>query len=310
MSMDDRPKASQADESSEAAPKSCCAASGGGPFGFRDLLWWFPACVVVAMAVACVSSVAEGFFAPPIIFPLLVGTGLGAVLVAIMRIGQIGHRPSIIAGLLLATAVVVPGQHYLSYRSTRQAILANQEKLDAIRQAFPDQAETRLPVLSENFADFMQREAARGRPLPGKRVARGVFAWISWGFDWLLTLVACGGIVVLAVRQPYCSRCRSWYRTIRNGRIDGETAAQLAELVGIEISDEPFSARYRMLNCNGGCGPTEFELSWESSSSLSAPPIWIDAECRNRMMQILDRAEADGRPKDGGPKDGADEPDK
>ncbi len=306
--MDDRPKTSQADESSEAAPKSCRAASGGGPFGFRDLLWWFPACVVVGMAVACVSSVAEGSFAPWIIFPLLVGTGLGAVLVAVMRIGQIGHRPSIIAGLLLATAVAVPGQHYLSYRSTRQAILANQEELAA---ALPESAKTRLPPLSENFADFMQREAAQGRPLPGESVARGVFAWISWGFDWLLTLAASGGMVVLAVRQPYCSRCRSWYRTTRNGRIDGETAAQLAELAGIEISDEPFSARYRMLNCNGGCGPTEFELSWESSSSLSVPPpIWIDAECRNRMMQILDQAEADGRPKDGRPKDGGDEPDK
>ena len=118
-------------------------------------------------------------------------------------------------------------------------------------------------------------------------------------------------MVVLAVRQPYCSRCRSWYRTIRNGRIDGETAAQLAELAGIEISDEPVSARYRMLNCNGGCGPTEFELSWEDSSSRSVPPpIWIDAECRNRMMRILDRAKADDGPNDGGPENGGDEPDK
>ena len=307
--MDDRPKSSPADESSETSPEPCCAASGGGPFGFRDLLWWFPACLVVGMTVACVASVAEGYLAPWIIFPLLVGTGLGAALVVLMRIGQIGHRPSIIAGLLLATAIVVPGQHYLGYRSTRQAILANQEKLDAVRQAFPDRAETRLPPLSENFADFMQREAARGRHLPRGLVARDVFAWISWGFDWLLTLAATGGIVVLAVRQPYCSRCRSWYRTIRNGRIDGQTAGQLAELAGIEISDEPFSARYRMLNCNGGCGPTEFELSWESSSSLNVPsPIWIDAECRNRMMRILDRPKAgngsiDDGPIDDGPKD-------
>jgi hypothetical protein len=264
--------------------------SGGGPFRFVDLPWWLPACALAGMAVAYVSSVAGSYHTPLIVFPLVVGAGLGAVLVTMLRIGQVGNRPTLIVGLLLAVAVVVPSQHYLSYRTARRTMLdKQQEKIDRAREIFSDMPGTTISSVPETFAEFIQLAASEGRPLLGKVVARGPFAWLSWSVDGLLILAAAGGILILAMRQPYCRKCRSWYRTIRNGRVDGETALRLAECSGVNIPSRPISARYRMLNCNGGCGRTEFELSWEDSSKEEiAPAVWIDGQCRNSLMRILD----------------------
>jgi len=264
--------------------------SGGGSFRLLEMLWWLPACAASGVAAAYAASVAGSYHAPLIVFPLVTGAGLGAVLVTMMRVGQVGNRPTIVAGLLLAVAVTVPAQHYFSYLTVRRAMLSQErDKIDRAKELFPDMIGTALSSVPETFSEFMRLAAKEGRPLFGEVVAKGPAAWLTWWLDAALLFLARGGIIVLAMRQPYCDKCRSWYRTMRNGRIDGQTALRLGELSGVEIPSQPISARYRMLNCNGGCGPTEFELSWEDSQKEeTAPAVWIDAECRDTLMRILD----------------------
>jgi hypothetical protein len=113
--------------------------------------------------------------------------------------------------------------------------------------------------------------------------------------DGLLVLLAALAMVVPATWQPYCDRCRSWYRITRSGRIDVATARRLAEAAGLDTSEHPVSARYRLLNCNGGCGPTEFELSWdESPGGTSVGRAWIDTESGNWIAQVLNEAKKVG----------------
>ena len=75
-------------------------------------------------------------------------------------------------------------------------------------------------------------------------------------------------MTIPAVRVPYCNQCRTWYRTVRNGKIDLPTAGRLAELLGVETAGAPRSARYRLSACQGGCGPTRCELSWEHGGGV------------------------------------------
>ena len=77
---------------------------------------------------------------------------------------------------------------------------------------------------------------------------------------WVVGAVA---VTIPAMCVPYCNRCGTWYRTIRGGKIDVPTALRLAELLGVEEIGHPRSPRFRLSACQGGCGPTRCELSWE-----------------------------------------------
>ena len=88
-----------------------------------------------------------------------------------------------------------------------------------------------------DLADYLRQEAARGRPVMRQWKLRGGAAWLSWAIDGLLTLFAAVAMVVPATRLPYCNACRSWYRTIRGGRVPQATAQWMAAAAGIEMID-------------------------------------------------------------------------
>ena len=96
--------------------------------------------------------------------------------------------------------------------------------------------------LTPSFGKYMLAQARRGRPLPGGYIATGWEAWLTWAIDVLLTLAAAVAVTLPGIRVPYCNRCRTWYRTIRNGRIDVRTAQLLAEICHVdEIRDRSFA---------------------------------------------------------------------
>jgi len=266
----------------------------GGRFLWRGLPAGLLGGPLLGAIAAWGAHAAEPYFAPVVLFPLLVGLILGAMLVGLTRTVQWAHRPTIWIAVVLAAAVAVAGQHYLAYRAARAAALADFEKLLEAQSAFPEQVRGRLPHVPQDPLDYMQREATRGRPLLGQYRARGWPAWLSWGFDGLLVLAAAVLVVLPAVGQPYCNRCLSWYCTVRSGRLDGLCARRLAKAAGAEAPprlDEARSARYRLLSCRSGCGPTGFELVWEdrrrNASSLRG---WLDPETRDRVTQALEEA--------------------
>ena len=93
---------------------------------FRPLAFfaWLAAAAALGAVAAWLAVGAQFYFAPLLLFPILVGTGLGAASVGLMRIAQMGNRPTVLLGVLLSAAVAVAGQHYLGYLDYRQHELA------------------------------------------------------------------------------------------------------------------------------------------------------------------------------------------
>jgi len=206
-------------------------------------------------------------------------------IVGLVRFAQIGHRPTILLAAVLAAAVTAAGQHYLNYLAAYHwrhpavdAGLAPGQDLSAL-----------VREMAPSFGEYMQAQAQRGRLLLSGYVARNWVAWLSWAIDALLVVAAAVAVTIPATRVPYCNRCGSWYRTIRSGRIDVLTARRLAELVGVQEINHPRSARYRLSCCQGGCGPTRLELSWEEAhGAVDLARLWLDPAARNQVATILD----------------------
>ncbi len=255
------------------------------------MVLWLPACVALGGAVAWGAIAAQEYFAPAILFPLLTGVVLGALCVGMMRVGQVGNRLTILAGLSLAIATAVVGQHYLKYWEERQRTREEAAMFLRARTLFPDLTDGRQPVPPSSFMEYMRWQAGRGRQLNvADAVARGWMAWASWTLDALLLAAAAVAMTIPALRQPYCSRCRSWYRTTRSGRLSGETGVRLATVAGIDISRQPAWLRYRLIHCESACGPTGLLLFWEDSDGEpGADKAWLSAEHRDRITEFLDQ---------------------
>src|SRR5574340_700474 len=181
--------------------------SSGSRFSWPRLAVWLPGCAIGGGLIASAAVEVESHFAPIVIFSLLVGVGLGALAVALMRVGQVGHRPTVVLGTVLAVLVTVAGQHYLAYLDYRASFDVSRQK------SLPAGSPAGLSALVEQwiptFPEFMRQQAARGRPLARGWIARDCAAWLSWGVDGLLVLGATLAVVIPTMRQPYCNRCRT-----------------------------------------------------------------------------------------------------
>ncbi len=251
------------------------------PARFRRvvLLAWLPACLVCGAALAWVAVAAGDYFSPLLLFPLLVGAVTGVAVTAMVRLAQIGNRTTILLGTALAALTVVAGQHYVQY-------------LTAYRPAAKDQQSLReiMPIVRPSFPEYLRKTASLGRRINGRNVGGAGLAWFSWSLDGLLILGASLALAALAARQPYCNRCRSWYHSIRSGRLDRVSAAELAQAVGLALPAKLVWTRYRLSTCNSGCGPSGFALYWEDADgNVSSHRVWLSAELRCRVTEMLDR---------------------
>jgi hypothetical protein len=240
--------------------------------------------LVIGLLWAWWAEMAQGYMAPAILFPLLIGAGTGITVVGLVRIAQIGHRPTIFFSAVLAACLAAIGQHYVTYldsyywqrgKVTRN-LPAGQDWSAAIDRMVP------------SFTQYLREEVQYGRALPWDYRARGWMVWASWAFDGLLTIVAALAVTIPAMHTPYCDRCRTWYRVTRNGKIDVPTAERLATLAGVVLPQHTRSRRYRVSNCHGGCSATCCELSWEDAQGrLSLVQFWLDAAGRNQVAAAL-----------------------
>jgi len=281
----------QQGESRQIAPPD-----GGVEFTWRRLALWLPACVMLGLLVgwAAMAVQTDLGFAPLLLFPLLTGLVLGATGVGLMRVLGVGNRRTILLGIVLASGVAVAAEHYIGYRTARRAIREDDPKIQTAKAAFGDQLKGRIPVVPEGLIDFLDQQAAVGRPLLGEYVARGVAAWLTWAADGLLMLATALVLAICAMRQPYCRRCGSWYRTTRSGPITARAARQLAQLGAVSIPDEAQSARFRLLACGRGCSPTGLELCWDDPHrGPSSEQAWLDHGGRVQATRILDELGVD-----------------
>ena len=92
-----------------------------GRFIALQAVVWCLAAPLLGAAVARTAVWIEHVRAPLLIFPLVVGGGLGILLVAAMRLMNVGHRPTLIVGAVLAAVAAAAGQHYFHYRDFADA---------------------------------------------------------------------------------------------------------------------------------------------------------------------------------------------
>lgn len=276
-------------ESPESTIPSTRSPSEGGQFAWQGFLL---AIVVAPLFGLIWASLAEGvqaYFAPLVLFPLLVGTFAGLSVIGFVRFAHIGHRPTILLAAVLAAAVAGTAQHGFGYLSTYY--WARPPVGPAVAPGVD--LSGLLQEIRPSFGEYMAAQAQRGRPLLMDYMAQGWAAWLSWVIDLLLVIVGAIAVTIPAMRVPYCNRCRTWYRTIRNGKIDQPTALRIAELVGVDEVEHPRSPRYRLSACEGGCGPTRCELSWEESDgAIALVRAWLDPAARNEVAAVLDGLES------------------
>jgi hypothetical protein len=283
------------------------------PASFRlgQAILWLVGSMVLGVLVAWAAEVAEAYSSPFLLFPLLVGVILGAVIVAALRLCRVGHRPTIVLGGLLAIAVTVAGQHYLSFWKYRQTFQGDTPAAARLRRAQP------LFDLPTTWPEYLRSEAHRGWNI-GSYTFRDEMAWLMWGLDALLVAAPAVVLIITAARLPFCDRCRSWYHTMRSGRIDPETTCELAAAAGLSAPAEFFSGRYRLSGCAAGCSPAALELFWdEPDRDFSSDRLWLDRAHRDQILDILERraeriaaADRDRQPKRRRKKPHSDEPKK
>jgi hypothetical protein len=263
---------------------------GGGPLSWRGLTIWLPGCLLLGALAAWVAVDAQLYFAPLLIFPLLVGIGLGAVLVLLMRVGQVGHRPTILLGTALAALTAVVGQHYFGYLAVKQHDREHIAAIEKAKVTLPELA-NKLPAPPENFCEFMRQQAGRGRSVFNLLEARDGGAWALWAVEGLLTITAALGVVIPAMRLPFCPRCRSWYRATRSARFSADVIKRIGKVLDVETAERIRSGRCRLLGCSSGCGPTGCELSWEDvDGNTFFAQIWVDPARRNAVAHVFDEA--------------------
>ncbi|MBN1590777.1 MAG: hypothetical protein JW888_14795 [Pirellulales bacterium] len=256
---------------------------------------WLPGCVGFGALLAWVAFEVGHYFAPLLVYPLMIGFVLGAAIVALMRISRMGHRPTAWLAVGFSVAVAVVGQHYLSYRSALDEAQRREEAiLHHASVAADDLIVGELAPVSAGLGDYLQRQADEGRTIRsvlGTYTLHGSMVWLSWALDGLLVLLPAVAMVAFGLRRPFCGQCGSWYATRRAGQLDARSAGRLAELFEWPLENAVHGAHFRLMSCDRGCTPTGFSLSWGELPAAGQPGVvWLDDARRNRVVEILDQA--------------------
>ncbi|MEX2142733.1 MAG: hypothetical protein WD894_25990 [Pirellulales bacterium] len=138
------------------------------------LIWLLPG-IVVAVAVARVSVWIQPHFSPLVLFPLLIGAALGALLCGLIQITNLRDLRLVLAGTVLVVLLAAAAEHVFFYLDRRAEHLRK-----ALEAGIPEE------VLSRpTFAEYMRQQAE----LDDMKVP----LWIG---NAVLMAVAAGGMVI------------------------------------------------------------------------------------------------------------------
>ncbi len=275
---------------SQSQPQQQTSAAGPprAEFRLRHFGLWLPLCVVHGAAIAWLAFGIQKYFAPLGIFPLLVGLFLGMTLAGLMRVVQVAGTRTILLGTVVASAAAVLGQHYISFQEQRETAMRQAAQFRIAAQAHPDLVRGTPPKPASGVFEYLRWQALRGRPIAGDTVARGAWAWASWAFDGCLTLLVALLVIAPASRRPYCNQCRTWFSTVRRGRLAVGQAGEAAAVIDMEVPEDAGEATYRFVHCQGGCGTAGFELCWElPNGRRTTKRVWISSADRLRLEELL-----------------------
>jgi hypothetical protein len=245
------------------------------PSLLRFALWLLLA-TLVSIGVAWLSlTVQSRGLAPLILTSLVVGGCLGGLLVLLTRLTGTGSRKLILAASLLLALVTAGMQHLFAY----QAYLAN---FHVTVTSNPKAALAK--TFNPNFgpAGFWGYMQAEGRQ-------RGF--WFMWIADAALIELATAVVVWLGLRRPFCAKCHRWYHVGRVGVLPSTTAVDNCAHLGITLPADLAMARYRVLECQRGCGPAQLEVSWTTAAGAAgSKSTALDAAGRSQFEAALNPA--------------------
>lgn len=257
-------------------------------FRFRYFAFWLPLCLVHGTAVAWLAFGIQKHFAPLGLFPILVGLALGVTLAGLIRLVQVANRSTILLGTFVACGAAVIGQHYFSYQEQRETAMRQAALFRMAAQAQPGMVQGSPPEPASGLVEYLRWQALRGRPIVGETIARGGMAWASWGFDASLILVAALVVIIPASRQPYCNVCHTWFSTVRRGRLTTSSAGEVVAMLGMELPDGTRDGTYRIVHCQGGCGPAGFEVCWElPDGGRTVKCVWVSRADRAKLENLV-----------------------
>jgi hypothetical protein len=257
-------------------------------FRLGNLALWLPLCLVNGAAAAWLAYGVQKHFAPLGLFPVLVGLGIGVTLAGLMRLVQVANTRTILLGAVIASLLAVVGQHYFSYREQRETAIRQAAQFRMAAQAHPDLVQGTPPQPASGLFEYLRWQAMRGRPIWGDVVARGGMAWASWAFDGILVLAAALLVITPASLQPYCNQCRTWFSTVRRGRLGPSAAEEVARTLRMEAPEGIREGGYRIVHCQGGCGVAGFEICWElNNGNRDVKRIWVSPEDRAKLETLI-----------------------
>ena len=254
-----------------------------GRFVASQALRWLLAAPLLGAVVARLAVWVQNFRSPLLLFPLLVGCGLGLLLLGLMRLGQVGHRATLWRG--------ASGRGGGGGRSALFQFPRFQSGLTAQRRppAGPSALQSSRPreMMPDVSTDFVDSCSVR-RPWGGRD--RGLCAARRGRLGELgLRRAACApatsAIIFLACRTPYCSVCRSWYRTTRAGPLAADKARRVPPQRGCP-------ARNRSAQDSIGF-PTASAVADHAGWNWRARPIDVDG-CRSMAPGHPARASGGG----------------
>ena len=265
---------------------------------------WIVASLVVAAALGWLAAQASAKWAPLVIFPILLGVAIGAMLVVLMRMCQVHSGWVVYPIAIVAVALVVLSQHWFVYQEAMQAMREEvQTRQEALRQ-FPEQFRGEIPTLPANFFEYLQSEADRPREIAvwyQEMTLQGTRTWLFWGLNMAIILLIAMIILYQGRVRPWCSTCRTWYQVTRRGRLDRETTDRLLTISQAtraidseQKSDEDAAAdapagRYASFiisDCDGRCGRTVLRILRTTGTDVEI--YHLDRDQRREVEAILD----------------------
>lgn len=191
-----------------------------GGFSSAGSAFMVAAAMVAGLVLGLIASVIGQWFYLVLLFPALIGLGMGAICKFAIRLGKV--RNPLVAGLagFMGGCMAMLTMHYCDYHRSMDEL---EQKLPGVRQHL-------------GFWRFMDLQATQGVTI-GRATAGNKDKGMNLGYTgsiiyWLIEVLIVAGIAYAMARsfaaEPFCRQCRDWKesRVVGGVSIDGQVAAQ------------------------------------------------------------------------------------
>src|SRR5664280_170247 len=127
-----------------------------GRFTWNGLLLAILVAPLFGLIWAWVGEVVQSYFAPMVLFPLLLGVFAGLSIVGLVRFAQVGHRPTILLAAVLCGVVTALGQHYFSYLA---AYYGSQPSIGTSTATGQDLSALVRDMMRPSFGEYLEAQA-------------------------------------------------------------------------------------------------------------------------------------------------------